>query len=186
MMKLSRFGIFTFGSVCASIVSFSPMNLLREKIGAEGIDLLVGQRARLRPGHGAPDVVEHRGRVGPEIGDGLVGLDAVGGQRWAPTSCARRRPCRPRRGRPRISREDRGALGRGSAAGRQVGAVGQDGDVPGLDVGLGDRLAECGTIGERGAAGRERARERSTGGGQRCGLRVDMLDLPFGVDRPSW
>jgi hypothetical protein len=29
VMKLSRFGIFTFGSVCAFIASFSPMSLLR-------------------------------------------------------------------------------------------------------------------------------------------------------------
>ena len=28
MMKLPRFGNFTLGSVCASMVSFSPMNLL--------------------------------------------------------------------------------------------------------------------------------------------------------------
>ncbi len=29
VMKLSRLGIFTFGRVCAFIVSFSPMSLLR-------------------------------------------------------------------------------------------------------------------------------------------------------------
>ena len=28
MMKLSRFGIFTLGSVCAFITSFSPISLL--------------------------------------------------------------------------------------------------------------------------------------------------------------
>jgi hypothetical protein len=30
MMKLPRLGSFTLGSVCASMVSFSPMNLLSE------------------------------------------------------------------------------------------------------------------------------------------------------------
>src|SRR4029077_15809321 len=48
----------------------------REDIGAQGIDLLVRQRARLRPRHGAPDVIARRGRVGPEIADGLFRLDA--------------------------------------------------------------------------------------------------------------
>jgi hypothetical protein len=32
MMKLSRFGIFTFGSVSAFITSFSPMILLSDRM----------------------------------------------------------------------------------------------------------------------------------------------------------
>ncbi|MDP2606408.1 MAG: hypothetical protein Q8S00_28030 [Deltaproteobacteria bacterium] len=36
MMKPSRFGIFTFGSVWAFIVSFSPMSLMRVWVWGQG------------------------------------------------------------------------------------------------------------------------------------------------------
>ena len=54
----------------------------REQVSADRIDLVVAQRMRRRPRHGATDIVEQRRRIGPEIGDRLVRGDAVGGQRW--------------------------------------------------------------------------------------------------------
>ena len=54
--------------------------------------------------------------------------------------------------------KDLRALRRRAAAGRQTGAVGQDGDVPGLDVGFRDRLAELRTL-RRARTGAERKRK---------------------------
>ncbi len=49
MMKLSRFGIFTFGSVWAFMTSVSPISLFcGEDVGDQRIDLVVVERARLR------------------------------------------------------------------------------------------------------------------------------------------
>jgi hypothetical protein len=60
-------------------------------------------------------------------------------------------------------REDRCALGRRAAAGRQAFAVRPDADVPERQIGLADRLAQAWRIGrQRGAGHAEHERERKS------------------------
>jgi hypothetical protein len=48
-MNPSLLGMFTLASVCAFISSLAPIMPLRLRIGRDRIDLIVGQRLRLRP-----------------------------------------------------------------------------------------------------------------------------------------
>src|SRR5882762_5394329 len=52
--------------------------VLREDEGGERIDFVVGERARLLPGHRPPDEIEDGGGVAPEVGDRLRRIDAAG------------------------------------------------------------------------------------------------------------
>src|SRR5258707_9173303 len=52
--------------------------VLREDVGGERIDFVVGERARLLPGHCPPDEIEDGGGVAPEVGDRLRRIDAAG------------------------------------------------------------------------------------------------------------
>src|SRR5258706_2761685 len=56
--------------------------VLREDVGGERIDFVVGERARLLIGHRPPDEIEHGGGIAPEVGDRLGRVDA-GAERTA-------------------------------------------------------------------------------------------------------
>src|SRR2546421_8240515 len=51
--------------------------VLREDIGGERIDFVVGERARLLPGHRPPDEIEDGRGIAPEGGDRLRRIDAA-------------------------------------------------------------------------------------------------------------
>jgi hypothetical protein len=96
-------------------------------------------RHRRVVGHGGADVVEHRGGVGVIIRDGLGVVDAVG-QRLAAdqgtgTGSRAAFAALSVTGHALFCVDLR-ALRWGAAARGQIGAVRQDRDVPGLDVGL--------------------------------------------------
>src|SRR5262249_6623618 len=58
-------------------VAFADDLVAGEDEGGERVALVVLQRARARPGHRAPDVVEQRRGIGPEVLDRLESLDAT-------------------------------------------------------------------------------------------------------------
>src|SRR5205085_9753317 len=115
--------------------------------------LPISQGSGLLPRHRAPDVIEHRRRIGPEIGDPLrrrrdVGDRVAADQRW---QWRRRHPRDPRLALRTMTRGaflhvDMGALGGRPGARRQPLAAGLDADVPGGDVGFGYRLPEAGPV----------------------------------------
>src|SRR5262249_59635248 len=96
----------------------------------------------------ADDVEQRRGVL--VVGDRLERIDAIE-LRWGD-----QRQITGRRLHPVLAvadraflRVDRSTLRRRTAAGRQAGAVGQDIDVPGGDIGLADWLAEARRFGDR-------------------------------------
>src|SRR5262249_51148783 len=125
--------------------------------GRHGIDLVVGQRLRLRVGHRPPDEVEQRGGIGPEIHDGLTAVER-----------GARRPTDQRGAVPALAvlamtegaflRVDRSTLGGRATAGRKTGAVRHDVDVPGSKLARADRLAEFRTVGTCRGGGYEEKR----------------------------
>ena len=115
-----------------------------EQVGAERVDLVVGERVRRRPRHGAADIVEQRRRPGPEIGDGLERRDAIAGERRIADHDVARAAFAVVAVTEVAALVDieLGALRGGAASGRQIAAVRHHADVPRLDVGFGDRLAQ--------------------------------------------
>src|SRR5882672_38265 len=135
----------------------------REEVRDERIHLVIRERPRRLERHRPADEVERRGGIAPEIGDRLGRLDAAGEGRGADE---RRRGGRPLRAFAVAHRafrgEDRRALRGGAAARGQAGAVGQDADVPGRNVGFRDLRSQPGRL-RHGRARAENEREERRG-----------------------
>jgi hypothetical protein len=125
----------------------------REQVSADRIDLVVAQRMRRRPRHGAADIVEQRGRIGPEIGYCFVRSDAVSGERRIADQHIARAALAVVAVALVAALVDIEfcAFGRRAAAWRQIGAIGQHAAIPGLYVGLGDQVAKFGVSAAAGA-----------------------------------
>src|SRR6516164_4322283 len=130
----------------------------RENVGGDRVDLVVAERLRLLPRHGAPDEVEHRGGVGPVVADQLLRFLVWRVQRTA----ADQRAARPAAalvavagGAAVVGINLRALRGR-AAAGRQTDAVRPDADVPRRQIGPADGLAEMRCVGGIGAGDAER------------------------------
>src|SRR5216110_513573 len=103
--------------------------VLREDKGGERVDFVVGERARLLPGHRPPDEVEDGGGIAPEVGDRLRRIDAARDR--SPADQGGKGPALAvlAVAQGTLLREDARALCGRAAAARQARAVGLDTDV---------------------------------------------------------
>src|SRR2546428_1903943 len=118
-----------------------------ENVSGQRVNFLVGERSRLRPWHGAANVIEESRRKGPEVRDGLLRLDCLdriaANQPAVDAAFALRAVARGA-----FCRVDASAVGGRAAAGRKTGAVPQHVDVPGRNVRGPNRLSKIGGLGE--------------------------------------
>src|SRR6266853_3843300 len=135
--------------------------VLRQDVGRQSIDVVIGEGARLGPRHRPSNVVEQRRRIGPVVGDGRCRfIDAVdllildqcgsGGRALTQKDSTLATVAMAKRA---VIGEDRGTLLRGTAPGRQAGATGFDVYVPLRKIGGSDRLSEVRAFAMRAANG---------------------------------
>ena len=107
----------------------------REHIGGQSVDLVVGERLRLRPWHCSPREIEDRCGVGPIVADELGRVSIAAGERTA----ADQRTARSARSLLTMAghaflRVDGSALRGRATAGGKSDAVGPNADVPGSEI----------------------------------------------------
>src|SRR5262249_12900344 len=130
----------------------------REDVGSQCVDFIVGECLRLLPRHRPARVVEDGRGIGPIVADQLYRISVSAVERAA----ADQRAARPSAAllavaeRASVVGVDLGALRGCPAAGRQTDAVRRNADVPGREIGRGDRLSESQGIGGMGHAQAER------------------------------
>src|SRR5256885_5436682 len=132
--------------------------VLRQDEGGERIDFVVGERARLLPGHRPPDEVEDGRGIAPEIGDGLRRIDTAAKRSAADQGGKDAALAILPVAKSALLREDARALRGRAAADRQARALGLNSDVPRGDVGRLERNPEIRPCGE-GSARTETERE---------------------------